>query len=335
MIFIPVTLGIAGLAWAISGDPVRALAVLVVATPCPLILAAPIAIVAGISRAAKRGIIVKGGGALEALARGRVLLFDKTGTLTTGTPELAEVTAFGDLDPDEVLRLAASLDQVSPHVLATAIVDGGAPPGPRALVPRGRPRGARRRHPRHGRRPERGAREDLLGRAGATAPGAGSRRPSPERDGGFVLRDGLDRRSGRGRPGAGGPDPARHAEGDPVAPPRRHRTRGHGHGRSPRRRRVRRHLDRGRPHPVRARSGGQGRRRAGRGRVRPDDHGRRRRERRAGARRGRRRRRDGRARRDGLLRGGRRRPGRRPARPRRRGDADRAALARDRAPERA
>jgi len=122
MIFIPVTLGIAGLAWAISGDPVRALAVLVVATPCPLILAAPIAIVAGISRAAKRGIIVKGGGALEALARGRVLLFDKTGTLTTGTPEFAEVTAFGDLDPDEVLRLGASLDQVSPHVLATAIV---------------------------------------------------------------------------------------------------------------------------------------------------------------------------------------------------------------------
>ena len=122
LIFIPVTLGVAGLAWAISGDPVRALAVLVVATPCPLLLAAPIAIVAGISRAAKRGIIVKGGGALEALARGRVLLLDKTGTLTTGTPELAEITAFGDLEPDEVLRLGASLDQVSPHVLATAIV---------------------------------------------------------------------------------------------------------------------------------------------------------------------------------------------------------------------
>ena len=122
MIFIPVTLGIAGFAWAISGDPVRALSVLVVATPCPLLLAAPIAIVAGISRAAKRGIIVKGGGALEALARGRVLLFDKTGTLTMGTPEVAEITAFGDLEADEVLRLGASLDQVSPHVLATAIV---------------------------------------------------------------------------------------------------------------------------------------------------------------------------------------------------------------------
>jgi heavy metal translocating P-type ATPase len=122
LIFIPVTLVIAGLAWAISGDAVRALSVLVVATPCPLILAAPIAIVAGISRAAKRGIIVKGGGALEALARGRVLLFDKTGTLTTGTPEVSEVFSFGELDPDEVRRLAASLDQLSPHVLATALV---------------------------------------------------------------------------------------------------------------------------------------------------------------------------------------------------------------------
>jgi heavy metal translocating P-type ATPase len=122
LIFVPVTLVVAILAWAISGDAVRALAVLVVATPCPLILAAPIAIVAGISRAAKRGIIVKGGGALEALARGRVLLFDKTGTLTAGTPEVAEVFAFGELDPNEVLRLGASLDQLSPHVLATAIV---------------------------------------------------------------------------------------------------------------------------------------------------------------------------------------------------------------------
>jgi heavy metal translocating P-type ATPase len=122
LIFIPVTLAIATVAWAVSGDPVRALAVLVVATPCPLLLAAPIAIVAGISRAAKRGIIVKGGGALEALARGRVLLLDKTGTLTAGAPELTDIEVFGDLDPDEVLRLAASLDQVSPHVLAAAIV---------------------------------------------------------------------------------------------------------------------------------------------------------------------------------------------------------------------
>jgi heavy metal translocating P-type ATPase len=122
LIFIPVTLAIAALAWVVSGDATRALAVLVVATPCPLILAAPIAIVAGISRAAKRGVIVKGGGALETLARGRVLLLDKTGTLTAGSPELTDIEVFGDHDPDEVLRLAASLDQVSPHVLASAIV---------------------------------------------------------------------------------------------------------------------------------------------------------------------------------------------------------------------
>jgi heavy metal translocating P-type ATPase len=122
LLFIPVTLLVAGLAWAISGDPIRMLSVLVVATPCPLILAVPIAIVSGISRSAKRGIIVKGGGALETLARGDVLLFDKTGTLTSGIPQVADVETFGDTAADELLRLAASLDQVSPHVLATAIV---------------------------------------------------------------------------------------------------------------------------------------------------------------------------------------------------------------------
>jgi len=124
VLFVPLTLALAGVAWAISGDPVRALAVLVVATPCPLLLAAPIAIVSGISRSAKRGIIVKGGGALEALARARVMLFDKTGTLTAGRPRLAEVVAAPDRTPDEVLALAASLEQVSPHVLAASIVGG-------------------------------------------------------------------------------------------------------------------------------------------------------------------------------------------------------------------
>ena len=121
-IFVPITLVLAGGAWIVSGDALRALAVLVVATPCPLILAVPIAIVSGISRAAHRGIIVKGGGALETLARGRVLMFDKTGTLTSGVPQLADLEVFGDLGPDELLRLAASLDQVSPHVLAAALV---------------------------------------------------------------------------------------------------------------------------------------------------------------------------------------------------------------------
>jgi heavy metal translocating P-type ATPase len=122
LVFVPVTLVIAAAAWVLTGDPVRALAVLVVATPCPLILAVPIAIVAGISRAARRGIIVKGGGALETLARGSVLLFDKTGTLTSGVPEVADVEVFASIDPEELLRLAASLDQLSPHVLGAAIV---------------------------------------------------------------------------------------------------------------------------------------------------------------------------------------------------------------------
>jgi heavy metal translocating P-type ATPase len=125
LIFLPVTLVVAGLGWLLSGEPVRALAVLVVATPCPLILAAPVAFVSGISRAAHRGIIIKGGVALEALARTRTLLLDKTGTLTTGVPTVTRIETFigiEGLEPDELLGLAASLDQVSPHVLAAAIV---------------------------------------------------------------------------------------------------------------------------------------------------------------------------------------------------------------------
>ncbi|MGH2679375.1 MAG: heavy metal translocating P-type ATPase [Actinomycetota bacterium] len=125
-VFVPITLVIAGVAWAATDDPLRALSVLVVATPCPLLLAVPIAIVSGISRAAHRGIIVKSGGVLETLARARVLVLDKTGTLTSGVPEVSDIETFSDLGldlgPDEVLGLAASLDQVSPHVLAAALV---------------------------------------------------------------------------------------------------------------------------------------------------------------------------------------------------------------------
>jgi heavy metal translocating P-type ATPase len=120
--FLPLTLIVAALAWLVSGDAVRALAVLVVATPCPLILAAPVAIVAGISRAAHRGVIVKSGGVLETMARVKTLVFDKTGTLTVGSPRVALVEAFGREDESELLRLAASLDQVSTHVLAEGIV---------------------------------------------------------------------------------------------------------------------------------------------------------------------------------------------------------------------
>ena len=123
-VFVPITLAVAGVAWA-AGDATRALSVLVVATPCPLLLAVPISIVSGISRAAHRGIIVKGGGVLETLARAKVLVLDKTGTLTSGVPEVSDVETFptGDgFDLDGVLGLAASLDQVSPHVLAAALV---------------------------------------------------------------------------------------------------------------------------------------------------------------------------------------------------------------------
>jgi heavy metal translocating P-type ATPase len=120
--FLPLALLLAGGAWVASGDPVRALAVLVVATPCPLILAVPVAIIAGISRAARAGVLVKGGGALEVLGRAHLLALDKTGTVSGGAPQVAEVVPLGDLDAGEVLRLAASLDLASAHVLAAALV---------------------------------------------------------------------------------------------------------------------------------------------------------------------------------------------------------------------
>ena len=121
--FVPLTLILAGVAWLVSGDPVRAVAVFVVATPCPLLLAAPIAIMSGLSRCSRAGVVVKGGAVLERLAAGRILLFDKTGTLTQGRPTVVEVVLADDrLRAEEFVSLAASLDQVSPHVLASAIV---------------------------------------------------------------------------------------------------------------------------------------------------------------------------------------------------------------------
>ena len=119
--FLPVTLLAAGAAWALSGESIRALAVVVVATPCPLILAAPIALVSGLSRAAHAGVIVKGAGAVETLGQARTVLFDKTGTLTVGTPEVREVLGWDGAEPGELLRLAASLDQMSAHVLGYAL----------------------------------------------------------------------------------------------------------------------------------------------------------------------------------------------------------------------
>ena len=121
MWFLPLTLAVAAAAWAVGGAA-RAVAVLVVATPCPLILAAPVALVSGLSAAARRGVVVKSGGVLERLARCTTMVLDKTGTLTVGQPALTDVVPASALPPEEILGLAASLDQVSGHVLAAAIV---------------------------------------------------------------------------------------------------------------------------------------------------------------------------------------------------------------------
>jgi len=122
MAFLGVTVAISGGAWIWTGDPIRALAVLVVATPCPLILAVPVAIISGVSRAAKLGILIKGSRVLENLARVRTLVIDKTGTLTYGAARLVAVEAAPGFASDELLGLAASLDQASSHVIAQALV---------------------------------------------------------------------------------------------------------------------------------------------------------------------------------------------------------------------
>lgn len=122
-LFVPLAIAVAGVAWWLSGDVMRALAVLVVATPCPLILAVPIAIVSGMSQGANHGIIFRGGGALEALARCKALLIDKTGTLTVGFPVVYRIVSFdASCEPTDALRLAASVEQMSAHILARALV---------------------------------------------------------------------------------------------------------------------------------------------------------------------------------------------------------------------
>jgi heavy metal translocating P-type ATPase len=122
IVFLAVTVALAAAAWWLTGDPVRAVAVLVVATPCPLILAVPVAIVAGLSRAAKAGILIKGGKAIETLAAVRALVIDKTGTLTIGQAKIVSAQAADHWTPDELLRIAASLDQASKHIIAQTIV---------------------------------------------------------------------------------------------------------------------------------------------------------------------------------------------------------------------
>ena len=124
-VYTPVAVALAVLAWIISGDPVRFLAVLVVATPCPLLIAIPVAIIVSISLAAKRAIIVRDPGILETIDTCESVIFDKTGTLTYGKPELVDSSSAPGLDAGEVLKLIASAEVYSKHPLASAIVEAG------------------------------------------------------------------------------------------------------------------------------------------------------------------------------------------------------------------
>ena len=135
LLLLPFTLVTAGAAWLLSGDPVRGLAVMVASTPCPLILAAPVAFIAGLAQAAKRGILIKGSGPLEALARTHTVMFDKTGTLTVGGARLVAIEVAPGHDADEILRIAASIEQASHHVVAATIVEAAIAKGLTLSVP--------------------------------------------------------------------------------------------------------------------------------------------------------------------------------------------------------
>ena len=120
--FTAISLLIGAVAWIVSGEPVRFAEVLVLATPCPLLLAAPVAFMGGMSRAAHRGIIVKGGGVLETLARARSVVFDKTGTLTIGAPTITRILPRDPWDEEQLLTRVASAEKFSSHVLAASLV---------------------------------------------------------------------------------------------------------------------------------------------------------------------------------------------------------------------
>jgi len=123
--FTPLTLAVCAIAWALSRDADRVLAVLVVATPCPLILAVPVAVIAGIGRAAKRGIVIRRGEAIEQIGHAGAVVFDKTGTLTLGAPVVERVDAAGGRTADDLLRLAAAVEQRSSHHLGRAVMKAG------------------------------------------------------------------------------------------------------------------------------------------------------------------------------------------------------------------
>ena len=125
-LYTPVAIAIAAAAWFMSGSPTRFLAVLVVATPCPLLIAIPVAIIGAVSLAAKRGIVIRDPAILERLDTCRTAIFDKTGTLTYGTPHLTEIIPIGSLKRQDILSIAASLETYSKHPLATAVVQAAA-----------------------------------------------------------------------------------------------------------------------------------------------------------------------------------------------------------------
>jgi heavy metal translocating P-type ATPase len=133
--FLILTLALASLAWVTSGEAINALAVLVVATPCPLILAVPVALISGMSKAARGGALVKDGGALEALARVRTAVLDKTGTLTRGRPSIIAIRTTNRFTEAEVLGLAASLDQASAHVVAASLIEAATEAGLTLMPP--------------------------------------------------------------------------------------------------------------------------------------------------------------------------------------------------------
>ncbi|HSX03442.1 MAG TPA: heavy metal translocating P-type ATPase [Rhabdochlamydiaceae bacterium] len=137
LFFTPLTLVMAGLGYLITKDPTTILAVLVVATPCPLILATPLAVICSINRAADLGIIVKGGTPMEQVGLTRAAVFDKTGTITFGTPYLEKIMPLNDVNEDEVLYKAALLEQFSSHSVAKAIVDKALEKFPSLPIPTG------------------------------------------------------------------------------------------------------------------------------------------------------------------------------------------------------
>jgi len=121
--YTPLAVAIALAAWALSGEAIRFLAVLVIATPCPLLIAIPVAIIGSVSLAARRGIIIKDPAVLEKIDECRVAIFDKTGTLTYGRPVVADIVVGPGWEANEVLRLLASVERYSKHPLAAAIQD--------------------------------------------------------------------------------------------------------------------------------------------------------------------------------------------------------------------